>query len=97
MAIIFTMTKVESRVQTMQDQIGRKGQGVSNTSYTLILSSKKNMKGSQELAARVLRNQLQVNALSIQRGFDSLDSQVLIPKALLDFLPNANKKPFSEE
>ena len=86
MAMIFIKTKVETKIQTIQDQFGRKGQVISNTASIFNWSSKKNIKGCQELAKSVLENQIQLNALSIQRGFESLDNQITVDRRLLEQL-----------
>jgi len=86
MFIAVIKTKVDSRVQTMQDNRGRNGQWVSNKASAFVLSSKNDRENCLRVVEAVMKNQIQVNGFAIQIGFDSMSKQVLIDRDVLKAL-----------
>ena len=84
-------TKVNSRVQTASDQMGRKGIGVSSDTSAFMLSTNKDRETCMKLTERVMIGQLEVNALSIQRGFESLDNKALPHSSMFKQITSKSK------
>ena len=84
MPVSYIRNKIEVNLQIFQDQTGRKAQRLTATNSTLVLSTnKKDHERLLKVSEKLMTEQINQLGLSIQRGYESLDNQVLVPKTFL--------------
>ncbi len=93
MEIMFNNIKYKTVIQLGQDAKGNRRQVIEGGIKTITIASKGIREHVMAMNRELVKDIVYQNSLAIQRGFDSLDSQVTIPRALLEKMAEIKQLP----